>query len=159
MKKILSLTMIFVLVCSFNVSSFAVVNNNEIFARSDIEYLEDGSYIVTEITVGNSDFSVAAANTKSGSKTIKHYGSNNELQWTATIKGTFSYTGSTAMCTASSITYSILDDSWKITSATASKTMNKAVGNVTAKHYFLGIPIKTVEETITLICSASGVLS
>lgn len=159
MKKILSLIMVFALMCSLTVSSLAVVNNNEVSARSDIEYLEDGSYIVTEITVGFSDFSVAAASTKSGSKTIKHYDSNNELQWTATIKGTFSYTGSTAMCTASSITYSILDDSWKMTSATASKTMNKAVGNVTAKKYTLGVPVKTVEKTVTLICSASGVLS
>lgn len=31
--------------------------------------------------------------------------------------------------------------------------------NVTAKKYFLGIPTKTLEETITITCSANGTLS
>lgn len=48
---------------------------------------------------------------------------------------------------------------WKITSATASKSGNKATGDVTAKRYVLGIPVETVEKTITLTCSASGVIS
>lgn len=158
MKKILFILISIVLILCFCVTSFAV-DTEKSSVQSYVEYLEDGSYLTITIEEDVSSFATYTTNTKSGRKTIEYISSDGEVLWSATLKGTFAYTGTTAMCTSSSITYSILDDSWKITSATASKTMNKAVGNVTAKHYFLGIPIKTVEETITLTCSASGVLS
>lgn len=124
--------------------------------NSNIIRFEDGSYITIEIY---EDISTRTTNSKSGIKTITHYNNNDEKLWDATIKGTFSYTGSSATCTVASITYNIYNDSWKITSATATKNSNKAIGDITAKHYALGIPVKTVTKTITLTCSATGTLS
>lgn len=158
MKKILSVIVSLVLIICFCVTGVAV-DTDRASSQTYVEYFEDCSYLTITIEEEKSLISTFAANTKKGSKTITYTDSNDEAQWTATVKGTFAYTGTTAMCTASSITYTVSNDNWKITSATASKTMNKAVGNVTAKKYTLGVPVKTVEETVTLICSASGVLS
>lgn len=99
-----------------------------------------------------------ATNTKSGSKTIDIYNSNEKV-FDATITGTFTYTGSSATCTKASISYNVYADNWKMKEATASKSGNKAIGDVTAKRYLLGIPVETVEQTFYLTCSATGTLS
>ena len=152
MKRILSL--VFVLV--FILSSFCI-NATAKTDDENIIYFEDGSYIViseiTETTISR------ASNTKGGQKSATHYDSDGEAQWKATLDAQFTYTGSSATCTSSKITYTIYDSSWKITEATATKSGNKAMGNVTAKKYFLGIPTKTVEKAITITCSANGTLS
>ena len=85
--------------------------------------------------------------------------SDGEAQWSATLRGTFTYTGSSATCTASSISYTIENSKWKISSATASKSGNTASGHITAKRYTFGIPVQTVEAPIAISCSATGVLS
>lgn len=150
MKKLLSLLLSCLLffMC-FNITAFASESD-----ESKI-YFDDGSYIVTVITESPS----RATNTKSGTKEIKYYDSNDNLEWKVTLTGNFSYTGSSATCTKATINYNIYNDKWKIPTATASKSGNKATGDVVAKHYTLGIPFKTIERTITLTCSASGTLS
>lgn len=149
MKKLIAtiLTMLCIL------SGFTTVSAKN---TSEIIYLKDGSYLIIELTEESTS---RASNTKSGTKTINHYNNDNEKLWDATLRGTFTYTGSSATCTKATIAYNIYNDNWKITSATASKSGNKATGDVIAKQYVLGIPIKTVERTITLSCSASGTLS
>lgn len=150
MKKLSSLLLSCLLffMC-FNITASASESNENII------YFDDGSYI---ITIVNESLS-RATKTKSGTKTTSYYNSDNEKEWDATLKGAFTYTGSSATCTKATISYNIYNDNWKITSATASKSGNKAIGDVVAKHYILGIPTKTVEQTITLTCSASGTLS
>lgn len=150
MKKILAFTLSALLffMC-FNTTVFASKANENII------YFDDGSYLVTVIT----ESPARATKTKTGTKDLNYYDSNDNLEWKVTLTGKFSYTGSSATCTSSSISYNIIDTSWKIPTATASKSGNKATGDIVAKHYLLGIPTKTVEQTITLSCSASGTLS
>ena len=157
MKKIISIVLsVFVLITSFGINSFATSNSSETIYNSSYTYFEDGSYVITTIS---EEISQARASTKSGQKTSTFYDSDNVAQWSATLKGTFTYSGSSATCTASSITYTIYSSKLKVTSAQATKSGNKATGNVTAKRYLLGIPVQTINKTITLTCSASGVLS
>lgn len=144
----------------FSAQVFSVLAKNETFTsteNSEIIYFDNGSYIVT--TIIESPELSRATGTKTGQKTIDYYNSDDEIQWTATLKGTFNYTGSSATCTSASISHYIYDSSWKFTSETATKSGNKATGNVIVKHYFLGIATKTVEESFTLTCSATGALS
>lgn len=152
MKKIFSL----ILLTVFTLSLFSV----NVAGATDSEntiYFDDGSYIViSNIETTNI---ARATNTITGQKHYTYYDSANTQIWKATLKGTFTYTGSSATCTSSKITYTIYDSSWKITEATATKSGNKAMGDVTAKKYFLGIPTKTVDKTITITCSANGTLS
>ena len=126
----------------------------ESIVSSTIEYFEDGSYLVTTITE-----SVSRASTKSGSKTTTYHNSSNETQWTYKITGTFSYTGSSATCTAVSDSYTIVNDNWHMSSHSCSKSGNTASGTVTMKYKVLGITFDTVSDSLTLTCSSTGVLS
>ncbi len=138
-------------ICSF--STFATYQNSD----TSIIHLDNGIYLIVEVSEINIS---RATNTKTGTKSITAKDENsNETIWEATITGTFTYTGSSATCTNASISYNIYADNWKMKEATASKSGNKAIGDVTAKRYLLGIPVETVERTFYLTCSATGTLS
>lgn len=122
-----------------------------------VEYFEDGSYIVTELKT--SGISTFATSTTSKTKYSSYYNSNGGLEWRVYLTGTFTYTGSSATCTKATKSYSIYNDNWKVTSSSASKSGNKATGKFTVKKYAIGIPIKTVNKTLTITCSNSGVCS
>ncbi len=156
MKKFISIALsLFLIVLALSISCSAVSYDEE-YSNYETIYFSDGSYLIVTLTdITNS----RATNTKSGSKTINYYDDNGNKLWSATLNATFTYTGSSATCTSSSINKTIYNDNWKFTSATASKSGNKATGNITAKKYFLGIAIKTVNDSITLTCSATGTLS
>lgn len=151
MTTVLLAMLMLVVMCPTN--AFA----GEVATDQYVEYFEDGSYIVTELKT--SGISTFAASTKNYSKSASYYNSDNEKEWTVTLSGTFSYTGSSATCTKATKSYKIYDDHWKVTSSSASKSGNKATGNFTVKRYLAGIPIRTVNKTLTIICSNSGVCS
>lgn len=156
MKKVVSVLLIVMIMFSLNVPAFAVENiDNE---NTVIEYLEDGSCFITTITVVEEN-STYATNTKTFTKTISYKDEDGIVCWKATLTATFRYTGSSATCTDSDVTYTINDSAWKITSATASKSGNTATADITAKRYTLGIPFKTIDRTITMTCSANGTIS
>ena len=138
----------------FTITAFA--ENNKTIVSETIEYLDDGSYIVTTLV---EEMTVARASTKTGSKTAIHYNSDNEKVVTMKLTATFSYTGSSATYTSASTSYTIHDDSWKVTAATSSKSGNKAIGNFTVKHYVLLVPVQTVNTTVNITCSNTGALS
>ncbi len=153
LKKFVSvflLSLILFSMCSFN--TFATDENSD----TSIINLNNGAYLVVEISEININ---RATNTKSGTKSITYKNDNNESMWKATITGTFTYTGSSATCTKASINYNVYADNWKMKEAISSKSGNKAIGDVTAKRYLLGIPVETVNQTFYLTCSATGTLS
>lgn len=154
MKKVLSL--ILAVILAISCLSFNIFAADDPTANDEIISLENGYYAV--VTIEESNVS-RATRTKSGTKDLSVYDNSDNLCFVVTITGIFSYTGSSATCTSASISYNIHLDNWKIKSATATKSGNKAVGNFTAKRYTLGIPVETVEQTFYLTCSATGVLS
>lgn len=154
MKKIILLIMSFLMFIScINVNSLASYNNQTI---EPTVFNEDGSYII--ITLEDIKLS-RSSNTKTGRKTLNYYNTDNELMWTAVLTATFTYTGSSATCTSANITYNVQNSSWQIVSATTSKSGNTATGYITAKHYFAGICIQTLERAASITCSANGTLS
>ena len=156
MKKVVSVLLIVMIMFSLNVPAFAVDNiDNE---NTVIEYLEDGSCFITTITVVEEN-SAYATNTKTFTKTVSYKDEDGIVCWKATLTATFRYTGSSATCTESDVTYTVSNSKWKITSATASKSGNIATADVTAKRYTLGIPVETLNRTITMTCSANGTIS
>ena len=161
MKRFLSLLLSVIMILSIGVVTVSAVDTTAPESNTSIEYFEDGSYLVTTLAVDETASSGArATKTKSGYKNNKYYSSDNRLLWTVTINGTFTYTGSKATCTSATTSSVVYDNDWKVTSATASKSSNKAIGNFTVKRYMLGIPTATKEVTdLTLTCSKTGVLS
>ncbi len=92
MKKLISLLSVILMI--------AVLCPNTAFAEEKvvtdrtIEYFEDGSYIVTELT--ESTITTFATKTVSKNKSSDYYESDNSKAWTITLSATFSYTGSSA---------------------------------------------------------------
>lgn len=156
MKKIISVLLCVILIFSLSINSLATENiDNECVV---VEYLEDGSCFITTITMIEEN-STYATNTKTFAKTISYKDSDGIVCWSATLTATFRYTGSSATCTDSTVSYEIYDSAWRMTSATASKSGNTATADITAKRYTLGIPFKTIDRTITMTCSANGTIS
>lgn len=154
MKKIVSLLSVILMIAGLCPNT--AYAGEKVETESSIEYFEDGSYIVTRIT--ESTITTFAAKTVSKSKSADYY-ENDTIAWTVTLSATFSYTGSSATCTSAKTSYTIYNDAWKVTSAVPSKSGNKATGTFTVKKYALGIPYKTVNKTLTITCSNTGVCS
>ena len=153
MKKIFKIAILVVLVLAmFPVSVFAAEDTQN---TNDIIYLEDGSYITVELVV----MDTRATNTKTGSKIYRYKDSDGVELWNVTLQGTFSYTGSSATCTASSVSVSIINDNWYTVSKSASKSGAKAIGEATVGRKLLGVTIKKETLNMTLTCSGSGTLS
>lgn len=156
MKRIVSF-LLAVIIILFSFSSTCIASSNIAYSSNeDVIYFGDGSYITIDV---EQDFYMRATNTISGNKSINYYNADDELKWTAVLNATFSYNGSVSSCTSANISYTIHDSSWRITSATATKSSNKATGNIVSKYYVLGLPVKTIEESFTITCSANGTLS
>lgn len=166
MKKLLcaiiTLTLV-VLPFTINVSATDLDTKLQLADNQQIAYYEDGSYaiitIFEEINTQTRKASIAAIQTSAGSKSYVYYNSNDELQWTAKVRGEFTYNGSSATCTQSTVSTSIYNNKWKATSAVASKSGATATGDFVFKYYTLLIPIKTVNVHLTITCSANGVLT
>ena len=135
------------------ITSYAQSNSDNIVS---VQYFEDGSQLVTEISTQSS---FAKSSSKTGNKTFTYKNSNGNSEWSITIKGTFTYTGSSALCTDSSISYNIYDSSWKCTKTTATKSGRTAKGSFIMKKYAGIIVSKTIEKEMSISCSNNGTLS
>lgn len=115
---------------------------------------EDGSYITIELNCIDG----RASGTKTGSKTYRYY--NNDVEvWRAVLRGTFTYTGSSATCTASSCDVTISDSSWYVSEKTVNKSGNAALCELTMGKKFLGVTIKKETINMQITCDANGNLS
>lgn len=121
--------------------------------ESEIQYFEDGSYLVTEI---KNEIDFFSSGTKRNTKYATYYDPDDEIQWTVYLTATFSYTGSSATCTSASTSYTIYDSAWKVKEATASKSGRTATGDFLVKKYWLGIITNTVPVTIITTCDNNG---
>ena len=153
MRTLFKIAILVVLVLAmFPVSVFAAEAAPQ---EANIIYLEDGCYITVEII----SMDTRATNTKTGSKIYRYKDSDGVELWNVTLQGTFSYTGSSATCTASSVSVSIINDHWHTVSKSASKSGASATGEVTMGKKLLGITINKETVSMRLTCSGSGTLS
>ena len=100
--------------------------------------------------------STYATNTKTASKTEKYKNSNGTVMWSVTVKGTFTYTGSSSTCKSASVSTTCPSSSWNVSNPSASKSGNKAIASATGKNRGSGL---SVTRKVTLTCSANGTLS
>lgn len=151
MKRIVSVIIFFMVVMHvFPLCAFAAETTET------IEYLADGSYIVTTVTE-----SVTRANsTKTASKTDRYYNADDELQWLMVVTGTFTYDGSTSECTSVRGSTSIVESGkWYIISDSPTKSGPTATYTVTFGYRALGITIDRPTHSVSLTCDANGNLS
>lgn len=121
----------------------------------DTVYFDDGSYFTIDIHVVQS----RSTNIASGSKTYTYHDSDGTTAWKAVLNGTFSYTGSSATCTASTCNVTTYDSAWYTVSKSSSKSGNSATAAVTMGKKLLGVTITKVPVDMILSCDANGNLS
>lgn len=169
MKKIISVLMCTVFILLSALPVFGAEN-----IREETEYFDDGSYItvnVSENTENESSGSIFARlldflrrlidffkgqKTVSKTKYLNYYSSDDELLWTARLKGEFVYTKNSAVCTLAEFSADIYDSDWQLVSSSCSESGNTAVADFTVRQYKLLVPLKTVEKTMKLVCDTSG---
>jgi len=150
MKRLLA----FALILSF-VFCFVPFNAQAAETTTTVQYFEDGSYIVTEITVSNS-----RSITKVASKNKTYYDTNDQIQWKITVTGEFLYDGATATCTYSSGTYTIYaTDKWQYSSGYSSYSGNSATYTATLLRLTLGIVVDRPTFSVTVTCDPNGNIS
>lgn len=156
MKKTLC-TFLTVLITTMFLSTTTFAANP---SNIEIEYLDNGSYIVTSIEelVDESEMSLYSTTTTK-SKTATYYNAENVAKWYVKVTGTFTYGNGTSKCINSSVAAESYATTWKITSKSASKSGNTASANAIAKQYFDGTVVKTINRTVTLTCSPTGEFS
>lgn len=158
MKKFVSIiTTVLLAICTFsvNIDASTIDEEKKQNEQTTIELLPNGDVIEETLILENT---LQRSSTRKGSRIVE-YKNDGKVLWKATLSATFTYTGSSAKCTASSITASSNVSTWKIISKSASKSGNVATGKVTAKQYYVVTPIQTVNRTLKITCSPSGGLS
>lgn len=165
MKKIISLCLAtaFLLVSLYTgpTTADAAIVINEL-APAEIEYLDNGDYLVTTITddpVSPSDVATLATKKwKTSTKTTRYYNSAGDVLWTAAVRGTYWYDGSSSACTYDLAIATAPGSTWSIKSQSSSRSGNTATAKVTATHKG-AILSQDYTKTVTLKCSKTGVLS
>lgn len=152
MKKIIVLLFAFLL--AFSSTSLAFDINSE----SEIEYFDDGSYIITTIEDDVQSMIMPFSKTVTKSKTVKYY-SADVAKWYIKVTGNFTYGNGSAKCTKSTVSAGSFANEWKISGKSASKNGQTAYANAIAKKYYNGAVTKTINKTVKLTCSPTGKFS
>lgn len=122
---------------------------------STIEYFEDGSYMVT--TIKQSPTVRATAYTKVGEKIVDYYDSDNNLQWTYKLIGTFDVVeGVSAVCTESTYSSQIYVKGWSLTAHNNYTSNNIAYGTATYKKKVLFVTTHTQDINGSIGCDIYG---
>ena len=156
MKKFMLLLLTISLVFYQPTTASAAVSTN----TTIVKVFEDGSYMETVIEKTTTSLSArSTTSTVSGKKTNTYRNSEGSALWTLTVTGTFTYNGSSATCTKSTVSATSYNSNWRISSSSASKSGATAKATATAKKYSNRICIKSMTQSISLTCSKNGTLS
>ena len=155
MSKIKKLSVLFLcLLMLFSCPLTALASENET-TEVDVEYFDDGSYLVTETTFDNT---LTRASTKSATRRLTYFNANDVSEWYFELSATFSYTGSSVTCTRADVATKIYNDQWKVKDTSRTKAGGKATGTIEIKYTVMGVTIKTVTKTLILTCSRDGTI-
>lgn len=150
MKKLISILTIVMLLLSSSCFVHASEASNSTVS-TDIEYFDDGSYMVT--TIEESATPRASELTKTGSKTVDYYNSDDELLWRYVLTGKFYVViNVSAECIESTYSYTIYDDNWSLTAHDNYGEANVAYGTATFTKKVLFVTTSTQDIEVALTC-------
>lgn len=158
MKKFISILLISVCLIVATIPSISAneeVDHSLFEITTYTEYYDDGSYTVT--TIRQSPVARASVYQTTAEKNVHLYNSSDELQWTYTLIGTFLVTyGESSVCTNSTYSYIIYNDSWSLTAHNNSYYGNIAAGTATFKKKVLFITTNTHDIDAEVGCDIYG---
>lgn len=153
-KRFFSLVCCFIFI--FSISAMSVhaasvsVPNLQYSVDQDIEYFDDGSYIITE-------WDITPSSRTSASKTKKstYYSSNDVAIFAVSLTGQFSYTyGSSAKATSQNVSVTVYSDSASYVTKSSSRSSASVYGSGTV--YYAG---RNRTLSLQMTCSIYGNIS
>ncbi len=89
-------------------------------------------------------------------KYVSYFSSQGELLWTATVTADFTYNGKSAVCDSVRTGLMIYDSDWTALSKETSKSAGTATACFRLRQSKLGVPLKTIEKTVSISCDKDG---
>lgn len=114
---------------------------------------------VIEETASVSPMASNTAKAKTGYKTTSCKNANGTVLWSVKVTANFSYNGTTATCTSSSVSTTINNSAWKISNKYSTRCANYGTVTATGQEYINNKLVKSVTKTVKLTCSPTGTLS
>ena len=152
MKRLLCVIFAMMMISSlFSVNTYAA----ETGIPDNVFYKDDGGYIITYIE----GIGTRASNSKTGSRVFEYYNNDHEIQWRATLTGTYLYTGTTATCTGSKCDVVIYNSAWYVISKSSGMLGAKATAELSMGRKVLGVTVERKNVSLALSCDANGNLS
>lgn len=127
-----------------------------------IETLADDTLYYETVIEETASVSPMASNTakaKTGYKTTSCKNANGTVLWSVKVTANFSYNGTTATCTSSSVSTTINNSAWKISNKYSTRCANYGTATATGQEYINNKLVKSVTKTVKLTCSPTGTLS
>ena len=156
MKKIILYTSILMLFSVTGIVNVSAQPSNNFNTKKEVSIsteVQDDGYTIE--TIIEEDINKSRSSIKSGTKTV-NYKNGSTILWSVSVKGTFSYNGSSAIATGSTITTSSKNNYWKISNQKSSRINNKAVASAVGNRYTAGIIVQTIYREVTLSCTKTG---
>ena len=162
MKK-LFIILLFVLLpfCFYSKVSFNAleVSNDLILVSENIEYFNDGSYIITKVHESLPVLNRDGTYTKAGSNEQTYY-DGDTLSWKYTLTGYFTINpGVSCVCYNSTYSTDIYSNYWSFHDPYNYYSANTAYGEGTFKKRILFITISTIDINLSVSCDAYGNIS
>lgn len=127
-----------------------------------VEYLDNGYYYETIISSQENDINITPSSTTkyiTKTKTTNLKNAAGVTQWSVSIKATFSYNGSSSKCTSCTPSAKAYGSTWSIKSVTSNKSGNTATATAKATQTGASGLSQTYTKSVTIKCSATGVIS
>lgn len=158
MRKAISVLLLCItIIFSFQSTVHAVNITNsdsEIIIIDGINYYI--STVITEQAANSPAPKVADYTSKTATKTVYIHDENQNVLWYLSITGTFSYNGTSSICTSCSHQAVSLASQWSIKSSSSNKGGNAANAIATAiYHPPIGI-VQECSKSVTISCSPTG---
>ena len=153
MKRLITLLTVSILVLSLFPIQIAFASQG--YELLEVVEYEDGSYL--EISIQSSQSRASGSLTKT--KNYIYHNTDGTSVWKISLTGSFTYTGTSATCTASSCSVTIYESNWYTISKSATKSGNTAYGTATLGYKYLGITVQQKTYNLTLTCDKYGNVS
>ena len=175
MKKLFCWLLCAVLLCATALPALAAS------VPEERETLEDGTYFVTvlsddppayhEISDEGGFFALvnrmiallrqliallSGTRTVSKTKYVNYYDSGGTLLWTLSLTAEFTCNKQQATCTSAYARHEVYDRDWSVVKTDVEKADDTATGTFSVRQTKLGVPLKTIDRTITLTCDPNG---
>lgn len=153
---VLTIPLILSLLCIPVTTHARGLSNTSFILDTTTEVLENGDSITTILEEETSSIHTRATSSKSVSRTVNYRNADGDIIWSFKVNATFTYNGTTSRCTGATHSFHTNDSNWKADSMSSTYSGNTAAGNITAKHYLLGICSKTINKEVSIKCDAKG---